>query len=104
MLAALAPAKTLPLVDDILGALVICTAHGAQATQDAGGPEPPPGPASHCPACTLIPQFALAVTLLATAIAFAPPPGARRMPSQSRPMAFHIGPGGIRSRAPPLRA
>jgi hypothetical protein len=100
MLAALAPSRAQPLADDILGALVICTAHGAQS-QGEGNSETPAGPTNHCPACTLIPQFALAASVPASVIAFARPPSARATPATWRAFAFHIGPGGIRSRAPP---
>lgn len=103
VLVALAPSKAASLVDDILGPLVICTADGAKTAQNRGGTDRHT-PSEHCPACTLLAQFVLAVTIILTAIAFPALADAIPTPTGSGLLALHLSLGGIRSRAPPLSA
>jgi hypothetical protein len=100
-----APArKMVPLVDEVLGVLIICTADGAKDGSHGGG-SPIHNPADHCPACVTVAKVALAVALVLLAvIAFPLPVAARPVPIRSRPLAPHLSLGGIGSRAPPLFA
>jgi DUF2946 family protein len=96
-----APARAAPLVDSILGPLVICTSHGTETVPPDGGSSPH-SPSDHCPACTLVAKIALVVTVVLLATAALPAlPAVRPVPVRSRRLAVHLGPGGIRSRAPP---
>lgn len=103
MLVALAPSKAASLVDEILGPLVICTADGAKTAQGDGG-SGRHAPPDHCPTCTLLAQFVLAVAVILTAVAFPVLAAAIPTPTGSGPLALHLSLGGIRSRAPPLSA
>jgi hypothetical protein len=90
-------------IDDALGPLAICTAHGEQAPATSGS-EDPDGKLSHCAACTLLAGFALAVVLAFTAVAFPPTFIFYRLRPGARTLADHLSLGGIRSRAPPVPA
>lgn len=100
-----APAKSAQLADDLLGPLVICTSHGPQVL-DPGGDIPEPGDASssHCPGCTLVKSFALALAPLPPE--FLPPPqsGPSIGWSPTLPAVSRLKLGGIGSRAPPAFA
>ena len=99
------PARNiLPAVDEVLGALVICTSEGAKDGSHGSG-SPIHNPAEHCPACVTAAKVALAAAfVLLAAIAF-PSPRVRRPGSiHSRPPAPRLSLGGIGSRAPPLFA
>lgn len=100
---AFAPSATAALADDILGPIVICTANGAKALPDDGGPGQH-APANHCPACTLHAQLALTVAIVAIAIAFPLRTVSKPQPVETRPLAVQFSLGGIGSRAPPLFA
>jgi hypothetical protein len=103
----MAPARAAG-VDDVLGALVLCTEHGPQTVPGSdpavgGGGDQPDSTSGHCAACVLLVGQALAVSLVLVAIAFL----ARvvlPIRSTARTLADHLGLGGIRSRAPPLPA
>jgi hypothetical protein len=99
------PAKKMaPVVDEILGALVICTSDGAQDASHGGG-LPIHNPADHCPACVTLAKVALATALILLAvIAFPLPVAPRSVPIRSRRLAPRLSLGGIGSRAPPLFA
>jgi hypothetical protein len=99
------PAKNMvPLVDEVLGALIICTSDGAKDGSHGGG-LPVHNPADHCPACVTVAKVALAVALVLLAVvAFPLPVAARPVPIGSRPPAPRLSLGGIGSRAPPLLA
>lgn len=98
-----APAKSRQVVDEILGALVICTAHGAQAlTSDGGLPDTPD--ADHCPLCTLLDAFEVAVLALVMAFMLVPSVALKIESASGRTLADHLCLGGIHSRAPPLAA
>ena len=98
---AVAPASAAPLADDVLGPLVICTSHGADAAPQDGGSSPQ-SPREHCPACTLLAKVALVPAPLLLAASVLPDlPAVTPMPIRLRGPAEHLGPGGIRSRAPP---
>ena len=100
-----APAKKLmPVVDEVLGVLIICTSDGA-VEGSHGSRSPIHNPADHCPACVTIAKVALAVALVLLAvIAFPLPVAGRPVPERSRPPVPHLCLGGIGSRAPPLFA
>jgi Protein of unknown function (DUF2946) len=96
--------KMVPVVDEILGALIICTADGATDGSHGGG-SPIHNPADHCPACMTLAKVALAAAIiLLGVIAFPLPVAARPVPIRSRPLVPHLSLGGIGSRAPPLFA
>ena len=99
------PAKKMaPVVDEILGVLVICTADGTQDASHGGG-SPIHNPADHCPACVMLAKVALATALILLAvIAFPLPVAPRPVPIRSRRLAPRLSLGGIGSRAPPLFA
>ena len=103
VLMALAPSKAASLVDDIFGPLVICTANGAKIPQGDGG-SGGRTPSDHCPTCTLLAQFVLAVTVIVTAITFPVLAAAIPTPMDLGLFALRLSLGGIRSRAPPLSA
>lgn len=97
-----APAKKLrPVVDEVLGVLIICTSDGA-VDGSHGGSSPVHNPADHCPACVTIAKVALAVALVLLAvIAFPLSIAGRPVPIRSRPPVPQLCLGGIGSRAPP---
>ncbi len=93
-----------PVMDDVLGQLVICTSHGAQPAATGDQQPAPNDKRGHCSSCTLLASFALAVALVFAAIAF-PAFTIRYQPRPGlRTLADHLSLGGIRSRAPPLPA
>ena len=90
------------VIDDVLGAIVICTSHGPQPLTD-GDREPAQPLVDGCPACALVKVFGLALLLAISRLAFslllvisgpwvAPPALPRR-----------LWLGSIQSRAPPAR-
>jgi hypothetical protein len=92
------------IVDPVLGVLPICHSGVEAPAADEQAPAGHPGGsgAGHCPACTLIAKYAVAIALAFEPITFtvallASPPAAR-----TQPLADHLSLGGIRSRAPPL--
>lgn len=99
----LAQARASQVVDDILGPLVICTAHGAQPLERDRDPSPPGQTQSgfHCPSCVLSKCAAVAIAI-----------GLQTFPELSRsadlpyeaPSAcrFRLNLGGIGCRAPPF--
>jgi hypothetical protein len=97
-----APAKAAPSVDDILGPLIICTSHGVQVIANEGDiPQPADPSGSHCPACTIVKSYALALV---------PPLLEFEWPAESvlhiawsptRGAVSQLKLGGIGSRAPP---
>jgi hypothetical protein len=96
--------KTSPIVDAVLGAIVICTADGASADGHGGAP-PVHDPSRHCPACLMFAKVALAVALVLLAIgAFALMPPPRPAGSRTPRAAASLSLGGIGSRAPPFFA
>jgi len=96
-----APAKRASAVDGILGPLVICTSHGADASAPDGAPSPLL-PTEHCPACALLAKVAvIPAPLLVSEVAAQDAASLRPMPPQARRLAEHLGPGHVRSRAPP---
>lgn len=101
-----ATAKPTLAIDDILGAIVICTSHGAQPLLDDAGNLPDPGtPTSdHCPACNFVNVLALtfAAALLLLVFPHAAPP--RPTGSWFNLLPDHLRTGSIRSRAPPRPA
>jgi hypothetical protein len=103
LLAALcvAPAKPTQVVDSILGPLVICTAHGAD-TAPADGGSSPQSPTGHCPACAVLGKVAVIPAPLPVVEATAADlPRILPAPAPARHLAAHLGPGHVRSRAPP---
>ena len=99
-----APAQAAGLVDPVLGLVSVCAADGSPTAPERGGGQHRDLPA-HCPVCTLLTPLALpGPGLPETAVVFAitllPAPS----PQGARTLADHLGLGGIRSRAPPLRA
>jgi hypothetical protein len=104
LLAALctAPAKPGQVADSILGPLVICTSHGAVTASEDGGSNPPQSPTEHCPACAVLAKVAVLPAPLPMAEATARDAASvRPMPPHARRLAEHLGPGHVRSRAPP---
>ena len=98
-----APSMAASPVDDVLGSLVICTADGAKVVPGSGG-SGRHVPSDHCPDCVTVKQFAFAIAVVVTAIAFPPQPAATPPRLPSRSPAVHVSLGGVRSRAPPLFA
>jgi hypothetical protein len=97
-----APAKPAQVADSILGPLVICTSHGAVTASEDGGSNPPQSPTKHCPACAVLGKVALLPAPPPLVEAETPDlPGVRPMPTHSWRLAEHLGPGHVRSRAPP---
>jgi hypothetical protein len=99
---ALLPRPAAAVIDDILGAVAICTADGAKTLHDDGSGRGGHSPSDHCPACVTVAQFALAVAIVLAALVFPLLPAAR--PRWERPAAFRLRLGGISARAPPLCA
>jgi len=102
-----APAQARPAagpVDDVLGALAICTAHGAQEPQPGSGGQDPGGKQNRCATGTLLAGLALVVALVFAAVAFPPTSIFYQPRIGTRTLADHLSLGGIRSRAPPVFA
>ncbi len=99
-----APAQTAGLVDPVLGLVSVCTADASPATPEQGGGRHQHSQ-YHCPLCTLLTPVALPdADLPDTAVVFAATPLPAPVPQEARTLADHLVLGGIRSRAPPLRA
>jgi hypothetical protein len=90
-------------VDDVLGPLAICTAHGEQAPAPNGSQDPG-GKSTHCATCTLLAGFALIVAFAFAAVAFPSTCIFFQLRLGARTLADHLSLGGIRSRAPPAFA
>jgi hypothetical protein len=95
------------IVDPVLGVLPICHSAADTPTADGQAPGGHPGGsgAGHCPACTLIAKYAVAIALAFQPVTFT----VALLPSQpaaarTQTLADHLSLGGIRSRAPPLSA
>jgi hypothetical protein len=95
-------AATAPGVHELLGPLVICTAHGPQTEPRSGG-DGSPGqlPPNHCPACLLHAKVVLAVAAIAFGIDFPALPEPGPPPQNPDALVVHLDLGGIGSRAPP---
>jgi hypothetical protein len=99
-LSMLALGKTASLADSVLGPLVVCAASGAKSVPGDPGPG---GHPDHCPACTSIAPFVLAVGIVLIAGAFPTSiAGSRRLASDVCLLPLQVVLGGNRSRAPPL--
>jgi Protein of unknown function (DUF2946) len=98
------PSKAADVVDDVLGALVICTSDGATGVPHGRSSPEPDKKSGYCASCTLIAGFALVVTLFFAAIAFPPLSIGFHVGTGVRTLADHLSLGGIRSRAPPAFA
>jgi Protein of unknown function (DUF2946) len=97
------PAVAATAIDELLGAVVICTADGAKALAGGGGSAPVQQPSSdHCLACVTVAQAALA--MIFTALLFLLLPAATPVPAWRRPSLYRLRPGGTCARAPPLFA
>jgi hypothetical protein len=98
------PAHAAGFVDPVLGLVSVCASDGSSTVpQDGGGQQP--HLLDHCPLCTLLTPIALpGAGLPETAIVFAIGHLPALSPRGAQTLADHLGPGGIRSRAPPLRA
>jgi Protein of unknown function (DUF2946) len=90
-------------IDDVLGPLAICTAHGEQAPAPNGNHDPG-GKFAHCAACTLLAVFGLIVALVVAAVAFPSTFIFYQLRLGARTLADHLSLGGIRSRASPFPA
>ena len=94
------------LVDPVLGVLPIC--HSGAETLEADGSAPAGHPggsgAGHCPACTLIAKYAVAIALAFEPVTFSIVLLPSQPAARTQPLADHLSFGGIRSRAPPLSA
>jgi len=101
---AVAPAKSKQIVDDVLGALVICTSHGAQPLTSDGDTSPSTPSPEHCLICTLLGTFQVALLVLTLAFVLVPRPALKPAGACDRRLADHICFGGIHSRAPPQAA
>jgi hypothetical protein len=99
-LAVFAPTKAGQVVDDILGPLIICTQDGAQGLADDGGSPQHPN-STHCPSCTLVKHVTLLIAMPAAEFAVSSRSGRELNPDPTAPIAGHLRPGCIRSRAPP---
>jgi hypothetical protein len=98
------PVTVASVLDDVLGPVILCTADGAKALAP-GGPGPlGHAPGGHCPACVSLAQFALAVAVVLTALAFPLLPAPAPAPVWRRPPALRLRLGGISARAPPALA
>ena len=97
-----AQASAVP-VDDVLGVVALCTAHGAEVQQPAENPGTG-GKLGHCATCTLLAGFALVVALAFAAVTFPSTVVFYQLRLGARTLADHLSLGGIRSRAPPLPA
>ena len=91
----------LQITDDVLGALVICTAHGPQESLDGNGGAPGHKPGEHCPACVTLAKVALAVVLAFVGIVFTLPSVLRPARESICLLPLRLGLAGIGSRAPP---
>jgi hypothetical protein len=98
------PSTAAGVVDDVLGALVICTSDGATGVPHEGSGPEPDKKSDHCATCTLLAGFALVIALVFAAIAFPPLSIGFHVRTGVRTLADHLSLGGIHSRAPPLSA
>jgi hypothetical protein len=95
--------RPVPLTDEVLGALIICTAHGLEGGDLDSGGKPINKRAEHCPACVTISKTALldgrGFVDIAIKLSAVIDPVPERAPSTAR-----LNLGGIGSRAPPMSA
>ena len=99
-----APLKSKQIVDDVLGAMVICTSHGAQLLTPDGDSSPSTPSSEHCWMCTLLGALQAAVLVLILAFVLVPLPAIKLTSVCNRRLADHLCLGGIHSRAPPQAA
>ena len=99
-----APTKSVQMVDELLGSVVICTSHGAQSLSQGGDDSAPQSPMNHCPLCTLLAAFTLVGAVLILAFTLELPRVRKLVGASPRTLADHLCLGGIHSRAPPLSA
>lgn len=92
------------IVDDVLGPLTICTSDGAVTADTSGEQSHSKSGVHHCQSCTLIGVTALLLAAVMLALAPLVVPLGQLRPAPSRIVAIVLGPGGIRSRAPPTPA
>ena len=92
------------IVDAVLGPLTICSAEGAVVGNDSGGQDHSKAGHHHCQACTLLAGAILLAAAALVALAPLVVPLSPLRPAATRFAAVLLGPGGIRSRAPPLPA
>jgi hypothetical protein len=92
------------LVDPVLGPLSICASAGPDFGSQGGAPVRD-DQSGHCPACALPGGPATpAIALASSAVVFPAAPDRPCCAVGARIVADHLSLGGIRSRAPPLRA
>ena len=102
---AVASAAAATVVDPVLGVLPICHSGGEALAADGQAPAGPPADSSgHCPSCTLIAKFAVAVTFAFKPVVFFIALAPAQPAARTQPLADHLRLGGIRSRAPPPAA
>jgi hypothetical protein len=102
VLLAIAPEKAAPLADDILGPLIICTSHGAQVIANQGDiPQSGDPSGSHCPACTIVKSYVLALVPPLLEFAWPAESVLHIAWSPTRGAVSQLKLGGIGSRAPP---
>lgn len=91
---------------DILGPMPMCTTlvSGTAGVEPGSGGDPAPEPIDHCPVCTLLAAFALAIAALLVGIAVLRPAACRLQLPLAGQLAFHAGLGLLRSRGPPVAA
>jgi Protein of unknown function (DUF2946) len=94
-------AKGATLIDDVLGALVICNGAGGTADHGNGGERPS---SEHCKLCPLLAGFALLATLALILFAFPVPVAFKPPTSFARTLPDHLSLGCVYSRGPPLSA
>lgn len=103
---ALMSAAAIANAGDVLGTVVMCAAQtGGPADQGAmPSDRPSRAPADHCPVCTLLAAFALAITapVVGPVLAWIGSGASRR--HAASPLPGHAGLGLLRSRGPPLSA
>ena len=100
-----APAHAAGFVDPVLGLVSVCASDGSSKVPQHGGGGQQPHLLDHCPLCTLLTPIALpGAGLPEAAVVFAIGILPVLSPQGAQTLADHLGPGGIRSRAPPLRA
>jgi hypothetical protein len=88
--------------DPILGASIICAAHGEQtAPEDGTLPAPPTAP---CQICVTVAAFALVYALVAITLSLPLPVRSRLTVPPIPALTLAIRLGGLGSRAPPLPA
>lgn len=98
--------RTHAMLDDVLGALVMCTSGAESSTTStpATGDDPAPHKGSACWHCVLVAAFVLSIALTAALLCLIGPPPDRGWRWQAA-LAAWLAPlrlGGLGGRAPPL--